>query len=196
MEHQASIDVSCPVHTVYAQWTQFEDFPIFMDHVERIDQIDDRQLEWHVKIFGVNRTWRAEITEQTPDQRIAWTSTDGTDNKGVVDFHALSDDTTRVLVLLKVDPEGFAEHVADWGGFVKDRLAKDLEQFKDFVENRGKPTGSWEGEIRRDPNRDSIRAALESMKKDELVDRAARAGITGRSNMTKDELIDALLRAA
>ncbi|HEU4572779.1 MAG TPA: SRPBCC family protein, partial [Candidatus Limnocylindrales bacterium] len=84
---QHSIDVNVPVRTAYDQWTQFEDFPRFMEGVERVVQLDDTTLEWTADINGQKRTWRAKITEQEPDQRIAWTSIEGAKNAGVVTFH-------------------------------------------------------------------------------------------------------------
>ena len=92
------IDIDLPVRTVYDQWTQFEDFPLFMKHVRDVRQLDPTHTHWKAKISGVTREWTAEITEQTPDQRVAWTATDGTQNAGVVTFHALNDNTTRVVL--------------------------------------------------------------------------------------------------
>ncbi len=152
MMHDIEVDV--PVRTVYDQWTQFEDFPLFMEHVIDVRQLDDTHTEWTAKISGVKRSWKAEITEQTPDQRVAWTSSDGTKHSGVVTFHALSDDRTKVVLQFEMDPEGFLEHVADWGGYISDRTKKDLDRFKDFVESRGKATGSWRGTVERDSMRD------------------------------------------
>jgi hypothetical protein len=147
MIHEIEVDV--PVRTAYNQWTQFEDFPLFMDHVQSIRQINDDLVRWKVKIAGVTREWDAQITEQTPDQRIAWRATDGTANAGVVTFHALDDNTTRVVLQLDVDPHGFVETIADKGGFVKDRAKKDLKAFKEFVEARGRETGAYRGTIDR-----------------------------------------------
>ncbi len=195
MEHRAEIDVDVPVRTAYDQWTQFEDFPLFMDYVKAIDQIDDTHCRWEVSIWGVTRTWDAEITEQTPDQRIAWTSTDGTQNAGVITFHALDDTTTRVVLHLDVDPQGFLEKVADWGGFVSDRAEKDLAAFKEFIEDRNRPTGGWRGQVDRPANRFEVkeRERLSQLSHDQLVDRASEAGIAGRSEMTVPQLIEALV---
>jgi uncharacterized membrane protein len=144
------IEIDLPIRTVYNQWTEFQDFPLFMKHVEEVRQISDDRLHWKAKIAGVTREWEAQITEQTPDQRIAWTSVDGTDNAGVVTFHALSDQRTRVVLQLDVEPEGFAETVATKGGMVADRAEKDLERFKEFIEKRGQETGGYRGSIERD----------------------------------------------
>jgi hypothetical protein len=143
------IDVDVPVSTAYNQWTQFEDFPLFMDHVESVRQVTEDTVRWRVKIAGVTREWDARITEQTPDQRIAWTAIDGTKNAGVVSFHALDDDHTRLVLQLEMDPDGLLEQVADKGGFVRDRTKKDLADFKAFIERRGRETGAFRGEIDR-----------------------------------------------
>ena len=146
---EQSIEVDVPVRTAYNQWTQFETFPQFMDGVDSVRQLDDTHLHWVADIAGVRREWDAEITEQTPDQRIAWRATDGTENAGVVTFHHLSDDTTRVMLQLEFDPEGFVEHAGDALGFVRSRTKGDLERYKSFVEARGTETGEWRGEVKR-----------------------------------------------
>ena len=142
-----SIDVNVPVRTAYNQWTQFESFPRFMEGVEKVEQVDDTTLEWTAEIAGVRRSWRARITEQTPDQRIAWTSTDGARNAGVVTFHRLDDDRSRVTLQLDVEPEGAVEATGDALGFVRRRATGDLERFKEFIEARGEATGAWRGEV-------------------------------------------------
>ena len=189
------IDIDTPVRVAYDQWTQFEDFPLFMDHVEKVEQLDDAHVHWTARIAGVSREWDAEITEQTPDQRIAWTSTDGTSHAGVVTFHPLDDDHTRVVLQLEMHPEGFLEQVADKGGFVSDRAKKDLADFKDFIEQRGRATGGWRERIEREPDQGHQRAVDELMAepKDELARRASDADIDGWSSMTKRDLAEALL---
>ena len=147
-EAEKHIDVQVPVSTAYNQWTQFEQFPQFMEGVKSVRQLDDRRLEWYAEIGGTNETWEAEITEQAPDQRIAWTSTSGKHNAGVVTFHRLSDNETRVMLQLAYDPEGIVENVGDALGVVERRIQGDLERFKDFIEGRGTETGAWRGEIR------------------------------------------------
>jgi len=144
-----SVDVDVDVRTAYNQWTQFEEFPKFMEGVKRVEQLDDTHLRWDVEIAGVDRSFEAEITEQTPDQRVAWTSRSGSDQAGVVTFHALNDDQTRVTLQMNFDPEGIAEQVADKTGLVKMRTKGDLERFKEFIEGRGAETGAWRGEIER-----------------------------------------------
>jgi uncharacterized membrane protein len=144
-----SVDVNVDVRTAYNQWTQFEEFPQFMEGVKRVEQSDDKHLRWDVEIAGVDRSFEAEITEQTPDQRIAWTSLSGPEQSGVVTFHTLDDNLTRVTLQMNFDPEGIAEQVADKTGLVKMRTKGDLERFKDFIEERGDETGAWRGEIER-----------------------------------------------
>jgi uncharacterized membrane protein len=142
-----SIDVRVPVRTAYNQWTQFEEFPEFMDSVERIDQLDDRRLHWVARVAGRTKEWDAEITEQTPDERVAWTSTSGARNAGVVTFHRIDDDTTRVTVQMDVEPEGAVEAAGTALGVADREVKGDLERFKAFIERRGQPTGAWRGEV-------------------------------------------------
>ena len=190
------IDIDLPVRTVYDQWTQFEDFPLFMKHVVDVRQLDDTHTAWKAKISGVSREWAAEITEQSPDQRVAWTATDGTKNSGVVTFHALNDNTTRVVLQMETDPHGFLEHVADWGGYISDRTKKDLDQFKDFIESRGKATGAWRGEVERDSMRGlhSRENELRDLSDHELAKRAEEAGLERPLDRNRDWLVSALAR--
>jgi uncharacterized membrane protein len=146
---EKSIDVNVPVRTVYNQWTQFEEFPRFMEGVEQVRQLDDKRLHWKATVGGKAKEWDAEITEQRPDERIAWRSRGGASNAGVVTFHRLSDSTTRVMLQLEYDPEGVVESIGDAVGVVSTRVKGDLERFKDFMESRGSETGAWRGEIDR-----------------------------------------------
>lgn len=145
-----TIDVEVPVRVAYDQWTQFEEFPRFMEAVEKVEQIDDTTLRWTAKIAGVTKSWTAEITEQSPDQRIAWNATEGAENAGVVTFHRLDDRKTRVTLQLDVEPEGVVESAGDALGFVQRQAKDDLKRFKEFVEDRGVATGAWRGEVRQD----------------------------------------------
>jgi uncharacterized membrane protein len=147
---EQSIDVQVPVRTAYNQWTQFEEFPRFMEGVESVTQKDDATLFWVAEIGGQRREWEANITEQVPDMRIAWTNTTGATNAGVVTFHRIDDDTTRIMLQLEFEPEGFAEKAADVLGIWKARVKGDLERFKEFIESRGTETGAWRGEIEQD----------------------------------------------
>ena len=150
---EQSVDVEVPVRTAYNQWTQFEQFPRFMEGVEEVRQVTDTRLHWAAKIAGARREWDAEITEQTPDQRIAWKATSGTQNDGVVTFHRIDDDRTRVMLQLEFDPDGFVEKAGDALGIIRTRTHGDLERFKDFIEGRGTETGAWRGEVDQDPTR-------------------------------------------
>lgn len=144
---EQSIDVDVPVRTAYNQWTQFEEFSAFMDGVESVTQRDDTHLHWIAEIAGVRREWDAEITEQLPDQRIAWTSRDGTGNSGVVTFHRLDDGRTRVMLQLTVAAEGIVEKAGEILGIIEGRVAGDLQRFKEMIESRGTETGGWRGEV-------------------------------------------------
>jgi uncharacterized membrane protein len=142
-----SIDVDVPVSTAYNQWTQFESFPRFMDGVERIDQLSPTTTHWVTKIAGVTREFDAEITEQHPDERVAWTTSNGTHQSGVVTFHRISDDTTRVTLQLDHDPQGFVEKAGDALGIVQRQVKGDLKRFKTFIESRGVADGGWRGDV-------------------------------------------------
>ena len=149
---EESIDVSVPVRTAYNQWTQFEEFPKFMEGVEEIRQIDDTRTHWKTKIAGVEREFDAEITEQHPDHRVAWRSTGGAEHAGVVTFHRLDDDTTRVMVQLDTEPEGLVEQAGDKLGVVTRRVKGDLGRFKELIEARGTESGAWRGEVEEPPS--------------------------------------------
>ncbi len=144
---EKSIDVDVPVHTAYNQWTQFEAFPEFMEGVVEVKQLSDTLLHWKAKIAGKEKEWDATITEQQPDQRIAWKAVDGAPNAGVVTFHRISDDTTRVMLQLEAEPEGLIEEVGDKLGVFDRRVEGDLKRFKEFVESRGSETGAWRGQV-------------------------------------------------
>ncbi len=144
---EGSIDVNVPVRTAYDQWTQFETFPQFMEGVEEVRQVNDTKLEWRAEIGGRTEEWEAEITEQIPDQRIAWTSRTGAKNAGVVTFHHIDDTTTRVMLQVEYEPETVVEHAGAALGVVERRMKGDLERFKEFIESRGEATGAWRGKI-------------------------------------------------
>jgi uncharacterized membrane protein len=144
----ATIDVDVPVHTAYNQWTQFEEFPQFLSFVESIVQITDTTQHWKVKIGGQEREFDAEITEQHPDERVAWKSTGGDENQaGVVTFHKLSDTESRVTVQLDWEPTGLLEKAGALVGVDDHAVKKDLENFKKFIESRGAETGAWRGDV-------------------------------------------------
>jgi uncharacterized membrane protein len=142
-----SIDVDVPVNTAYNQWTQFEEFPHFMEGVEEVRQLDDTHTHWKTKIGGVEREFDATITEQLPDERVAWRSTTGPDQAGVVTFHRLSEGQTRVTVQLDWEPEGLVEKAGSALNVDDRRVQGDLERFKEFIESRGRETGAWRGAV-------------------------------------------------
>src|SRR5688572_9143988 len=144
---EKSIEVRVPLRTAYNQWTQFEEFPRFMDGVEAVKQLDDKRLHWRAKVGGKTVEWTAEITDQVPDSRIAWRSTSGTRNAGIVSFQPIDGTRTRATLRIEYDPEGVAENVGDALGIVSRRVEGDLERFKKFIETRGVETGAWRGEI-------------------------------------------------
>ena len=146
---EQSIELNVPVRAAYDQWTQFEEFPKFMEGVEEIRQIDDTHLHWVAEIGGTRHEWDAVITEQLPDERVAWRNTDGKDNAGVVTFHKLGDDQSKLMVQLDFVPEGIKEKVGDLIGAPDRRVKSDLERFKELVESRGGASGSWRGEVPR-----------------------------------------------
>ena len=142
-----TIDVDVDVTTAYNQWTQFEEFPEFMMAVEEVRQISDDTLHWVTKAGPIVREYDAVITEQVPDQVIAWKSVSGTDNSGRVSFQPLGDRSTQITLELTVDPEGFVETVGDATGAIDAMAKSDLRRFKELIENRGAESGAWRGEI-------------------------------------------------
>jgi uncharacterized membrane protein len=144
---EKSIEVNLPVRTVYNQWTQFEEFPQFMEGVEEVRQLDDTRLHWRATIAGKTEEWDAVITDQVPDQLVAWSSTSGTENSGVIRFQPIGADSTRVTAVIGYEPEGIIEKAGDKLGVVDSRVKGDLERFKTFIEDRGRATGAWRGEI-------------------------------------------------
>jgi uncharacterized membrane protein len=144
---EQSIVVNVPVQMAYNQWTQFEEFPRFMDGVESVRQLDDKRLHWRANIGGKVKEWDAEITEQHPDERIAWTARSGARNAGVVTFHRLDENRTKIMLQVDYEPEGVVETVGDTVGVVSGRIKADLERFKEFIESRHRETGAWRGEI-------------------------------------------------
>ena len=143
---EQSIDIAVPVRVAYDQWTQFESFPQFMDGIEEVRQLDDTHLHWRANIGGHDVEWNAVITEQIPEERVAWRSTDGTPNAGVVTFHRLGDESSRVMVQIEHETEGVMERVGSALGADTRKVKNSLEQFKDLVEKRG-ATGAWRGEV-------------------------------------------------
>jgi uncharacterized membrane protein len=148
MEHvEKSIEVEAPLSAVYNQWTQFEDFPRFMEGVEEVRQVDDKRLSWKAEIGGKLVEWEAEIFEQIPDRRIAWRSVTGAMNSGMVNFERLDSNRTRVSLKINYKPAGAMERIGSALGVISQRVEGDLERFKEFIESRGAETGGWRGRI-------------------------------------------------
>jgi uncharacterized membrane protein len=141
------IEIDVPVGVAYDQWTQFESFPRFMEGVDRVVQLDDKTLEWTATVAGKTKHWRAEISEQRPDEVIAWRSLEGAQNDGAVHFETVGADRTRIMLQLDVEPEGLVEKAGDALGVVERRVRGDLERFREFVEARGQATGAWRGSV-------------------------------------------------
>jgi uncharacterized membrane protein len=145
---EKSIEVKCPVHTVYNQWTQFEDFPRFMAGVKEVKQLDDTHVHWHAEVWGKDKEWDSEITEQVPDQKIAWRSISGdAPNAGEVRFEPVASGKTRVRLAMEYEPQGVVENVGDKLGLLSARVQSTVEDFKKFIEARCDETGAWRGEV-------------------------------------------------
>jgi uncharacterized protein YndB with AHSA1/START domain len=159
-----SIDVTAPLKAVYNQWTQFEDFPRFMEGVVEIRQQGPRTLFWRANVGGKDKHWQAEILEQVPDTRIVWESTDGTQNRGMIAFEALEPEQTRVTLTIEYEPEGFIERAGDALGIPSGQVEGDLKRFRDFIEKRKMETGSWRGEI---ANGETVNSAVVTSRPDD-----------------------------
>jgi uncharacterized membrane protein len=144
---EETVDVVVPVQTAYNQWTQFESFPSFMSGVERVSQLTDTKTHWQTNVKGVRREFDAEITEQHPDERIAWRTVDGPFHAGVVTFHRLDDRRTRVTLQMEFAPEGLTEKAGSALGVVDLQSKSDLQRFKEFIEAEGTATGAWRGDV-------------------------------------------------
>jgi uncharacterized membrane protein len=148
MEHvEKTIEVNRPLSTVYNQWTQFEEFPFFMEGVKEVRQLDDTHLHWRAEIWGKEKEWDAEITEQEPDKRISWKSVSGAHNAGTVRFEPMGPGVTRVRLVMAYDPEGAVEAAGDALGIFSARVQHTIEDFKRFLENRTEETGGWRGAV-------------------------------------------------
>ncbi|MEU6064538.1 MULTISPECIES: SRPBCC family protein [Streptomyces] len=144
-----TVDVEVPVRTAYNQWTQFEQFPYFMEGVEEVRQLDDRHNHWTTKVGGVRREFDTEIVDQLPDDRITWRAIGGdTRQRGSVRFQRLDDTHTRVELTMEIEPTGVAEKGGDMLGVIDRRVRGDLRRFKDYIEHRGGESGAWRGRIR------------------------------------------------
>ena len=145
---EETVDVAVPIRVAYDQWTQFETFPQFMAGVEQVSQLDDTHNHWVTKVGGVTREFDTEITEQIPDERIAWRSVGGdVVQGGVVTFQPLDEATTRVMIQIDWAPETMVERTGAAVGVDDHRVAEDAKRFKDFIESRGVETGAWRGSV-------------------------------------------------
>jgi uncharacterized membrane protein len=144
---EASIEVEAPVREVYNQWTQFEEFPRFMEGVESVTQIDDTHVHWVAEIAGKRKEWDAEITQQIPDREIDWMGFGSADNRGRIVFEPV-DGRTRVTLLLDYEPQGAVEKIGDALGVPQAQVELDMSRFKSFIEDRGRESGGWRGEVR------------------------------------------------
>ena len=136
---EKSIEINVPEYTAYAQWMNFEEFPQFMEGVKEVTRLDAKRFRWKAEIAGQDKEWDTEITEQTADQRLAWTSRGGDIKEWVVTFHQLSNARSKVMLQVEYDPQGVAEHVGNALGMVSLRVQGDLERFKEFIEKRWSP---------------------------------------------------------
>ena len=143
------IEVNRPIRAVYDQWTQFEEFPRFMDGVKEVKQLDDTHVHWHAEIAGKDKEWDAEITEQVPDERISWASLESeAPNAGTVRFEAIDENRTRVRLVMAYDPQGAVENIGDALGLVGASVQSSVTNFKNYIEAKGSPDGGWRGEVR------------------------------------------------
>ena len=144
---QDSIEVDVPISTAYNQWTQFEEFPRFMQDVDEVRQIDDTHLHWRATIAGKPVEWDSEITTQIPDRRISWRSTSGPPNTGAVTFDRVTENRTRITLRMSYRAPGIAEKVGDALGLVRAELSGNLHRFADFIQTRQRETGAWRGTV-------------------------------------------------
>jgi uncharacterized membrane protein len=143
----ATIEVDVPVSTAYNQWTQFEDFPLFMEGVDDVQQLDDTRLHWVATVAGRKAEWNAKILEQHPDRQISWISEDGKKTRGTVSFEPRAEGKTLVRLSMSYQAEGPAEQLGSAAGLDSRRVRADLERFKELIESRGTESGAWRGEV-------------------------------------------------
>lgn len=144
---EESIEIQSPVRTVYDHWTQFENFPKFMEGVTEVRQLDETHLHWIAEIAGHRHEWDAEVTEQKPDERVAWKNVDGKSNAGVVTFHRIDEDKTKVMVQMDFVPEGVIEKIGNALGAPDRRVKGDLERFREMVEAGHEQPDGWRGQV-------------------------------------------------
>ena len=144
---EESIEVNVPVSTAYNQWTQFEEFPKFMEGVESVRQLDDTRLHWTASIAGKRAEWDAKILEQEPDRQISWVSEDGKATRGTVVFDEVAPSRTRIELSMSYRAEGVRESIGSAAGLDARRVRGDLQRFKELIEGRGTESGAWRGKI-------------------------------------------------
>ncbi|MFL5919321.1 MAG: SRPBCC family protein [Gaiellaceae bacterium] len=142
-----SIEVNVPVSTAYNQWTQFEDFPLFMEGVDHVQQLDDTRLHWAATVAGKKAEWDAKILEQHPDKQISWISEDGKKTRGTVSFEPRGDSKTLIRLSMSYQAEGPAETLGSAAGLDSRRVQGDLGRFKELIESRGTESGAWRGKV-------------------------------------------------
>jgi len=163
---EEEIEVGVPVSTAYNQWTQFEEFPKFMEGIDEVKQIDDTLLHWAATVAGKKAEWDAKITEQTPDRRIAWESVEGKHNRGAVTFEPAGSSRTRIRLDMSYTPEGAAEKTGSAVGLDSRRVRGDLERFRELIEERGAESGAWRGEIKEGETKQSTKKTTGSNEQD------------------------------
>jgi uncharacterized membrane protein len=141
------ITVDVPLETAYNQWTQFEEFPRFMEGVQEVQQLSDERLFWTAEIGGERKEWYAHITRQVPNDVLAWESEGGVVNHGTVIFKEAKGGKTEIELHMEYEPEDFKEKAGDVLGVVSRKVSGDMKRFKEFIETRGTETGAWRGEI-------------------------------------------------
>lgn len=183
---QQRIEVEAPIRVVYSQWTQFEEFPQFMDGVQQVEQLDDRTLRWVAEVAGVRRQWNATVLEQVPDRKVAWAATEGATNAGAVSFVEAGPERTTVILELDYEPEGLVEKAGDALGLVERQAKGDLDRFKEFIEHRGSATGEWRGRITDQPD----------VGTPDVEDAAASRGDGGKAGVTAKAATAAIAAAS
>jgi uncharacterized membrane protein len=141
------IAIDAPLSTTYNQWTQFEEFPRFMEGVEEVRQLDDTRLHWVAKVGGKRAEWDAKILFQEPDRRISWQSEDGKQTRGTVTFEEIGPTSTRIRLEMTYLPEGVREQAGSALGLDRRRIRGDLQRFKYQIEQQGTESGGWRGKI-------------------------------------------------
>jgi uncharacterized membrane protein len=148
MRVDEKIEVKVPISTAYNQWTQFEEFPRFMQGIEQVEQLDNTRLHWTAEVGGERKDWYARITRQVPDEVVSWESEGGVVNSGTVVFHPIAAEKTEIQVHMEYEPESAKEKAGGALGVPDRKVESDLKRFKDFIEERGSETGAWRGEIK------------------------------------------------